>query len=243
MPGLGELGGQPGHVVVVREGQQVGPLVEGPGLRPVLPGQAVADLKQVPVVEAGPQTLEAVVVGDRVALVRPHPLVVVAPQGLAQEHKIGLQGVGKGPQLPEIVDGQAVGHVQAQAVDAELLHPAADGLELVLHHRRVVEVQLHQLAVALPALVPEAVVPVGVAVKVDVEPVLVGAVPLLLLHVPEGPEAPAHVVEHPVQHDPQPRVVEGPAHLGQVLVGAQPGVQPVVVPGVIAVLVAVKDRI
>ena len=125
----------------------------------------------------------------------------------------------------------------------ELLHPAADGLELVLHHRRVVEVQLHQLAVALPALVPEAVVPVGVAVKVDVEPVLIGAVPLLLLHVPEGPETPAHVVEHPVQHDPQPRVVESPAHLGQVLVGAQPGVQPVVVPGVIAVLVAVKDRI
>ena len=55
---------------------------------------------------------------------------------------------------------------------------------------------------ALPALVPEAVVVVGIAVEADVEPVLIGAVPLLLLHVPEGPEAPAHMVEDSVQHHP-----------------------------------------
>ena len=243
MRGIPELGGDAGDVVVVHEGQQVGPLVEGPGLRPVLAGQAVADLKQVAVVEAGPQPLVAVVVGYRVAQLRPHPEVVIPAQDLAHQGEVGFQRLGKGPQALQIVGGEAVGHVQPQPVDPELLHPVPDGLELVLHHVRVVEVQLDQLAVSLPVFVPEAVAPVGVAVEVQIEPVPIGAAPLLLLNVPKGPEAPAHMVEHPVQQDPEPGVVSGAAHLSQVLVGPQAGVQPVVVPGVIAVAVTVKHRI
>ena len=113
----------------------------------------------------------------------------------------------------------------------------------MLHHGGVEEVQLHQLVVALPALVPKAVVIIGVAAEVQAEPIFVWAVPLLLLHVPKGPKAPAHVVEHPVQHHPQPRPVEGLAHLSQVIVRAQPGVKMEVVPGVIAVAVTVEHRV
>ena len=113
----------------------------------------------------------------------------------------------------------------------------------MLHHGGVEEVQLHQLVVALPALVPKAVVIIGVAAEVQVEPVLVGAVPLFLLHVPKSPKAPAHMVEHPVQQHPQSRLVKGLTDLGQVVIGAQAGVQVEVVPGVIAVAVAVEHRV
>ncbi len=243
MVGVGELRGDAVHVVVVQEGQQVLALVQGPLLRAELPGQGVADLEHVHGVEGGPQPLVALVVGDGVAHVVSHPAVVVPVEGLAHEDEVGLHRVGEGAQLLQVLRGQAVGHVQPQAVDAEAVHPGADGLELVLDHRRIPQIQLHQLVVALPALVPEAVVVVGVAVEVHVEPVLVGAVPFLLLHVLEGPEAPAHVVEHPVQHHPQPGVVEGLAHLGQVLIGPQAGVCMEVVPGVVAVAVAVEDRV
>ena len=75
----------------------------------------------------------------------------------------------------------------------------------------------------------------------DVEPVLVGGVPLLLLHVLKGPEAAAHVVEHAVQHHPDAMGVKGLTHLGEVLVGAQAAVDLPVVPGVVAVAVTFKN--
>ena len=75
----------------------------------------------------------------------------------------------------------------------------------------------------------------------DVEPVLVGGVPLLLLHVLKGPEAAAHVVEHAVQHHPDAMGVKGLTHLGEVLVGAQAAVDLPVVPSVVAVAVTFKN--
>ena len=94
---------------------------------------------------------------------------------------------------------------------------------------------------ALPALVPEAVVVVGIAVEADVEPVLVWRIPAFFLHVPEGPEAPAYVVEHPVDDHFDPVVVEGPAYLGKILISPQAAVNLPVVPGVVAVAVAFKN--
>ena len=129
--GIVQAAGDPLHIVVVQEAEQMLALVEGPVLRPELPGQAVADLKEIHGVEAGPEALVALVVGDRVAGVVVHPPVVVPVEGLPQEDKIGLHLVGELSQLGEIVRTQAVGHVQPQAVDVELLHPGADGVEPV----------------------------------------------------------------------------------------------------------------
>ena len=243
MVGIIEHTGDAGNVVVVQEAQKVLSLVEGPLLRAELPLEAVADLKEVHGVEAGPEALVALVVGDAVAHAVVHPAVIVSVEGLPHEDEVRLEAVGKGAQLPQVVLAEAVGHVQPQPVDTELLHPEADGVKLVAHHLRILEVQLHQLIVALPALVPEAVVVGGVAVKAQVEPILIGTLPFFLLHIPEGPEATAHMVEHPVQHHPDAGLVKGVAHGFQILVGAQAAVHSTVIPGVIAMAVALKDGV
>ena len=87
---VGELAGDAGHVVVVQEGQQMGPLVQGPLLRPELAVQGVGDLEQVQGVEAGPQALIALVVGHAVAQLRAHPTVIVPVEGLAYQDKVEL---------------------------------------------------------------------------------------------------------------------------------------------------------
>ena len=162
---------------------------------------------------------------------------------LAHEDEIRLEAVGKAAQLPQVIRAEAVGHVQPQPVNVKFLHPGADGVELVLYYRGIVQVQLHQLIVALPGLIPEAVVKSGVAVKAQVEPVLIGAVPFLFLHVPECPEAAPHMVENAVQHHPQAGGMERAANLLEILIGPQTAIQGAVVPGVIAVPVALKKGV
>ena len=239
--GVFQNAGRPGDVVVVAEAQKVFALIEGPVLRAELALEAVDDLKEVHGVETGVEPLVALVVGAAVEHLVVDPLVVVPVEGLTHQEKFRFQAVGEGAQALDKIFVQAVGHVQAQPIDVKLLRPEAHAVQQVVHHLGVAQVELHQLEVALPALVPEAVVVVGVAVKADMEPVLVGGIPLFLLHVPEGPKTPAHMVEHPVQHHPDAVVVEGAAHLGKVLVGAQAAVHLAVVPGVVAVAVAFKD--
>ena len=239
--GIFQDAGGPGHVVVVGEAEKVLALVEGPRLRAELALEAVDDLEEVHGVQAGIEALVALVVGAGVEEAVPHPAVVVPVEGFAHQEELRLEAVAEAPEAAEEVDFQAVGHIQPEAVDAEFLHPELHALQQVVHHGGVAEVQLHQLEMALPALVPEAVVVVGIAVEVDMEPVLVGGVPFLFLHVPEGPEAPAHMVEHAVQHHPDAVGVEDLHHLGKVLVGSQAAVHLPVVPGVVAMAVAVED--
>ena len=110
-------------------------------------------------------------------------------------------------------------------------------------HLGIVQIQLDQLVVALPGLVPEAVVVAGVSAEVHAEPVLVRTVPFLFLHIPEGPESPAHVVEHAVEHNPHSGVVKRAADPAEVLVGPQAAVQLEIVPRVIPMLIAFKQRV
>ena len=51
------------------------------------------------------------------------------------------------------------------------------------------------------------------------------------------------MVEHSVQHHPQPRVMERLTHRRQVIIRAQTGVHMEVIPGVVAVAVAVEYRV
>ena len=164
-------------------------------------------------------------------------------QGLPHQHKFRLDGIGHLPQRRQKAQVQTVGHIQTQTVNVIIPHPAADGVKQMFPHRGVFEIQLDQLVAALPCLVPEPVMVAGVAVKADVEPVLVRAVPFLLLHIPESPKAASHVVEHTVQHYFQSRLVQGGADLLKILLGAKAAVQPVVLSGIVAVGVALKHRI
>ena len=194
-------------------------------------------------VEAGIQSLVALVVGDTVAGMVIHPAIVIAVQRLAHQHKLRLDFIGQSAQFRQKAQIQAVGHVQPQAVDVIVVDPAAHHIEEVLLHRRVLQIELNQLVAALPGFVPESVVVVGVAVKADVEPVLVGAVPLFLLHVPERPEAAAHMVEDTVQQHPDARLMQGIHHRFEVFVGAQAAVHLGIVPGIVPVGIALKQRI
>ena len=217
--------------------------IERPIFGAELPGQAVADLEEVHGVQGGIEALIALVVGGGVTHLRAHPALVVAVDGLADEDKFRLEAVGKAAQLLEVPVGQAVGHIQPQTVDTVVLHPAADGVKLVLHHRGIGEVQLHQLLVALPGLVPQAVVMAVVAAEVDVEPVLIGAVPALLQHILEGPEATAHMVEHGVEQDADSLGVERVTDGFQILVGTQAAIHLPIVPGVVAMAVTLEKRV
>lgn len=70
---------------------------------------------------------------------------------LADQHKIGLELTGKVVQTTHEVAVEHIGNIQAQAVDAEDLGPAAHGLEQVIDNGGVLQVELHKLKMALPA--------------------------------------------------------------------------------------------
>ena len=138
---------------------------------------------------------------------------------------------------------QAVGDIKAQAVHAQLALPHAHGVEQVIDDGGVAQVELHQVLVALPALVPKAVAKVGIAVKADVEPVFIGRLPAFLLHVSKGPKAAPHVVEYRVQNHAHPADVQRVDRLFKVLVGTQSAVDGQHVAGVVSVRVRGEDRV
>ena len=242
VPGVLQDGCNAGDIVVIHKAQKVLAAVQRPVFRAELAQQGMGDLKQVHAVHGGVQALVALVVGAGVQHAVADELVVVAVQQLADEEEVRLYRVAEGAQLADEILVQTVGHVQTQAVDVEFLHPQADAVEDVLHDRGVFQVELDQLVMAFPALVPEAVVVVRVAVERNVEPVLVRGIPLFLLYVAERPEAAADMVEHAVQHDLDAVFVQGVAHRSKVLVRAEAAVDFAEVAGVVAVAVGFKDR-
>ena len=143
---------------------------------------------------------------------------------LADQHKIGLELAGKGMQTTHEVAVEHIGNVQAQAVDAKHVSPTAHGLEQVIDHSEILQVELHKFKMAFPTLVPKAVAIAGVAVKANVEPVLVRRVPLTLLHITEGPEAAADVVKDGIEHHADAMGMQRVAYGGKVGVPTQAAV-------------------
>ena len=140
---------------------------------------------------------------------------------LADQHKVGLELTGKDVQAAHKVAVEHIGNVQAQAVDAKDLGPAAHGLEQVIDHSGILQVELHKLKMAFPALVPKAIAIAGIAVKANVEPVLVRRVPLALLHIAEGPKTAADVVEDGIEHHADAMGMQRVAYGGKVGVPTQ----------------------
>ena len=228
--------------MVIRKGQQRQALIQRPRLGAELPRQAVADLKQVHGIEAGIQPLVALIIGGAVQHGAVHHALVIAVQHFADEHEFRLQAAGKGAQTAHEILVQTIGHIQPQAVDAKFLHPAANTAEQVFRHSRIAQVQLYKLVMALPVLVPQAVVVTRIAAEVNVEPIPVRAGLPLLQYVPEGPKAAPHMVEHTVQHHPDARRVQRRAHARKIRVRTKAAVQLRIVPGIVAVSVGFKHR-
>ena len=74
------------------------------------------------------------------------------------------------------------------------------------------------------------------------EPVLVGGIPFLLLHILERPETSSDVIEYAVQHNFDAVLVQRFADGGEVLVGAETAVHAAEIAGVVAVAVGFKNR-
>ncbi len=201
----------------------------------------MGDLKEVHGVEGGIQPLITFIVGAGVEHPLSDALVIVPVQHFAKQQEIGLQGVAEGAQLVQELRRQAVGDIEAQTVDLEGIDPAADAVEQMLHDRGVLQVELDQLEMPLPALVPEAVVVVGIAIEIDVEPVLIGGVPFVPAHVLERPETAPDMVEHTVQHDTDAAFVQMAANGGEVIVGAEAAVDQAIVTRVVAVAVRLEN--
>ncbi len=229
-------------IVVIHKAQQVLALVEGPIFGAELAQQAVGDLKHIVAVEAGIQPLVALVVGAAVQHLVAHKLVVVSVQQLAHQKEFRLERITEGAQLAQEVAVEAVGHIEAQAVDIELLHPAPDAGEQVLLHRGVAQVELDQLVMTLPALVPQPVVIGAVAAEADLKPVFILRALPVAQHVLKRPKAAPHMVEHPVEHHADARAVQRFADGGKVLVGPQARVDLRVIAGVVPVPVGLKHR-
>ena len=96
---------------------------------------------------------------------------------------------------------------------------------------------------ALPALVPKAVAIAGVAVKANVEPVLVGRVPLTLLHIAEGPKTAAHMVKDGIEHHADAVGMQRLAHGGKVGIPTQATVDMTQAARVVAMAIGLERRV
>ena len=96
---------------------------------------------------------------------------------------------------------------------------------------------------AFPALVPKAVAIARVAVKADVEPILVGRVPLALLHIAEGPKAATDVVEDGVEHHADAVGMQCVAYGGKVGVPTQAAVDVAQAARIVAVAIRLERRV
>ena len=231
------------HIVVVDKRQQMFAAVDAPRIAAKLAVQRMGDLEHVDRVKAGVQALVALVVGAGVKHLVIDDLVVVAVERLTNQHKVGLELTGKSMQAAHKIAIEHIGDVQAQAVDAKALGPATHGLKQVIDHGGVLQVELHKLKMAFPALVPKAVAIAGVAVKANVKPVLVGRVPLALLNIAEGPETAAHMVKDGIEHHANAMGVQRLAYSGKIGIPAQAAVDMAQAARIVAVAIRLERRV
>lgn len=96
---------------------------------------------------------------------------------------------------------------------------------------------------AFPALVPKAVAIAGVAVKANVEPILVGRVPLALLNIAEGPKTATDMVEDGIKHHTDAMGMQCLAHGGKVGIPTQATVDMAQAARVVTVTVGFERRV
>ncbi len=116
------------------------------------------DLEHVHAVKAGEQTFIALIIGGGVQHLFIDHLVVIPVQHLAQQIEVRLKPVCETAQSPDKIMIQAVCYVQSESVNVKFFHPASDTVQYMIDHILMPQVELHQIVVALPSLIPQAVV-------------------------------------------------------------------------------------
>ena len=171
---VGKDAGNSGHIVVVHEGQKVIPSVQAPRIGAELTHEGMDDFKHIHAVEAGEQSLVALVVSRAVQFPFTHDGLVVAAKDLADQIEVLLERVRIAPESSDEVPVEAVSDVQPQSVYVKIVHPVPDRVEDMRDDFLVSEIQLDQVVIAFPALVPESVIVGRISVEAYIEPVFVG---------------------------------------------------------------------
>src|SRR5699024_4642165 len=124
----------------------------------------------------------------------------------------------------------AVGGVQAEPVDIEIIDPLSYGAQQMVHHFRIAEIEFYQVVMPLPAFIPERIPHGASASKIQVmEPAAVMGILAVALNVCKGPELPAHMIKHTVQNNPDPVLMELLAQGTETMVVAQALIDLIVV--------------
>ena len=172
---------------------------------------------------------------------RGHERRVVAVDHLPDEVRPGMPGPDPGHHLGPERGGHGVGRVQPPAVRARV-QPVVHHPRDIVGHGRLVVVERHQGLVALERAVLRLRARLPVRRPGQPEPRGLGRIRALFQHPLEGREAAAHVVEDPVEQHPQPARVRGLHQASEVPLIPEPGVDPVVVGGVVSVRLRGEDR-
>jgi hypothetical protein len=202
----------------------------------------MADLEHVHAVEAGVDAFIALIVGAAVQHTGADLEIIITVQHFSDQIKVLLQRIRETPQAADKIIVQAIGHIQAQAVNAEILDPISDSVKNMIDYRVIAQIQLDQIIVPFPAFIPEPVIIVGVALKADVEPVFIPGLFPVGQHIPELGKASAYVVKDTVQDDPDAIGVELITDLLKILIGSQPDIDLLIVSCIVTVIVRLKDR-
>ena len=243
MCGIRQNRGNSRDIMVVHKAEQMHAAVQTPGIRPELTDQGVIDLEQIHTVEARPQALAALIIGCTVAHLRIYNLLVVTAKDLSDQIKVRLLLIHIPAECLQEIPVQHIRDIQAKPVNPELLHPHPDTFQQIVFHILVVEIQLHKIIVAFPALVPKAIVVAVISVKVQVKPILVRAVPSLLQNILKRPEATSRMIEHAVQNNPDPCRMKGIAYSFEILIGAKTNIHLAEISCVVSVRVRFEQRI
>ena len=162
---------------------------------------------------------------------------------LPKEEELRIEAPCKCPESPQEIPVDAVSHIQTKAGNAELLMPEPYALKDVVPDRRLTEIQLHKIIAALPFAVGKAVIVRRIAAEVYIKPIPVRTLLPVFKHVLKGKEAPAHMIEDSVKHDPETCFLKGPAYGLQVLVRTKTSVKEAEIPRIIAMLITFKQGI
>ncbi len=237
-----QIAGDPGHVMVIHKRQHMLAPVQSPVLRTELPQQRMIDLEHVHTVETGKESLIAFIVSRRMQHLVIDHLVIIPMQHLAQQIELRLQTFRESPQPSHKVMIQTVCHIQTQTVDIEFVYPALDTVQDMTDYILMPQIDLDQIIVAFPALIPQPVIIIGVAAKINIKPAEVRGVLPVLQHILKCPEASAHMIEHTIQHYFDSVLVQVVTHFLEVFIGSQPAIDGVIVPRIISMSIRLKHR-
>ena len=240
---IGQNAGDSCYIMIIDKGHQMLSAVNAPLFRTVLAIQRMSDLEHIHTVETGVDSFVALIIRTTVEHFIIYDQIIIAEQYLADQSKIRFQFLAEAAQAFHKIALQTVGNIEPQSVDIEFFHPALHAFQKVIDNSRIVEIQFDQFIVPFPAFIPEAVIIGGITVKIDAEPVFVGRIPFLLLHILKSPETAPYMVEYTVQNNLHIMCMQILADLCEILVCPKATVDFFEIAGIISMIVRFKYRV